>query len=729
MTTARRVSTGAVAALVVLALLAIAPAPAGATGPNADAGSEAGPAAGLVDRFIVDFADGSPQDRSSAAAEDEVDEAAATVDADAAVGGKTAAGTTLVQLDKALDATEVETFVDELASSGAVDGVEVDLLMQADVDDPLFPSQWHYNESPGGIDLDIAWASNMGAGVTVAVLDTGHTSHPDLDDRLVGGYDFIHDSFVSRDGDGRDPDFSDEGDWHGTECGTPSADSSWHGTHVAGTVLATADNATGGTGVAPDANLVVGRVLGRCGGYTSDIADAVVWAAGGAVPGVPSNDNPAQVINLSLGGSGSCGTTMQSAIDTANALGAVVVVSAGNSTADAAGFSPASCNGVLTVAATNRAGDRAFYSNFGATVELAAPGGGSGGGVLSTLNDGTTVPGSPTYAYYQGTSMAAPHVAGVAALIASADPTMSSFDIRQHIIDTTVAFPGTCNQCGAGLLNAGTALSGITPPEPPGPPSEPNPLPPAGTHEATPNQAIPDEGSLESFIDVPGTGPGPSSLPVDVQIAHTFRGDIVLTLFAPDGTAYTLKSADGGDSIDDVRETFFVNASGVEAGGQWRLLVQDVFSGDVGTLESWNLQFPPRNPPPGGAPISGPSPNPGGAPTAERTAAEDVGWPIREQRNTTSLLDVDLSGVAGEKVRVDVNIAHQRRGDVRIDLITPDGKVRRLKWHDRTDVGTDIVESYVVDLSGVELDGTWRLRVKDMYPGKTGRINDWSLQF
>src|SRR5690606_28963495 len=162
--------------------------------------------------------------------------------------------------------------------------------------------------------------------------------------------------------------------------------------------------------------------------------------------------NPADVINLSLGGSGACDTTTQSAVDTARSLGASVVVAAGNSSADAGGFSPASCDGVVAGAATQRDGSRASYSHFGAVVDLAAPGGGTGGGVLSTLNSGSTTPQSPTYAPYDGTSMASPHVAGVAALLMAADPSLSPAQITSVLTSTARAFPGSCAGCGAGIV-------------------------------------------------------------------------------------------------------------------------------------------------------------------------------------------------------------------------------------------------------------------------------------
>ncbi|MFN2330240.1 MAG: S8 family serine peptidase, partial [Chromatocurvus sp.] len=168
------------------------------------------------------------------------------------------------------------------------------------------------------------------------------------------GYDFISSSSTARDGNGRDPDARDEGDWFGyLECaGAPflSQNSSWHGTHVAGTIAAVTNNNQGVAGIAPRAKILPVRVLGRCGGTLSDIQEGMLWAAGISVPGVPNNPNIAQVINLSLGGAGSCDASMQDVINQITAVGTSVVVAAGNSNSDASGFTPASCNNVITVA-------------------------------------------------------------------------------------------------------------------------------------------------------------------------------------------------------------------------------------------------------------------------------------------------------------------------------------------------------------------------------------------
>ncbi|MDX1454622.1 MAG: S8 family serine peptidase, partial [Gammaproteobacteria bacterium] len=348
---------------------------------------------------------------------------------------------------------------------------EVDQMLKplATPNDSRYNEQWHYFEATGGLNVDSAWDVTTGAGVLVAVLDTGYRPHVDLDGNIVGGYDFISDSFVGNDGDGRDSDARDPGDWaEAGECGngqpTQFQGSSWHGTHVAGTVAAETNNSSGVAGVAYGAKVVPLRVLGKCGGLTSDIADAIIWASGGTVSGVPTNANPADVINMSLGGGGSCSSTTQSAINTARSNGAVVIVAAGNSNTNASNANPANCAGVVTVAATNRDGGRSYYSNYGSVVDVGAPGGEltqstSINGVLSTFNSGSRGPGSDNYTFYQGTSMAAPHVAGVAALMMAVDNTLSPDDVESILKSTTRAFPSTCSQCGTGIVDATAAVN------------------------------------------------------------------------------------------------------------------------------------------------------------------------------------------------------------------------------------------------------------------------------
>ena len=328
--------------------------------------------------------------------------------------------------------------------------------------DSSFSQQWHYftpTVGTYGINLPLAWDVTRGvSSVVIAVIDTGILPHPDLAGRTVTGYDFITDSTNANDGDGRDADPTDPGDFG---CGS---NSSWHGTHVAGTIGALSNNGTGVAGVNHVSKILPVRVLGKCGGTFSDIVDGIRWAAGLPVSGVPDNANPAKVINMSLGANIPCSgaPALQSAIDAATAAGTIVVVAAGNSNTNASGFSPASCNNVVTVAATGRTGSKASYSNFGSTVEISAPGGDGSNGVLSTLNAGTTTAGAYNYVSYQGTSMAAPHVAGVVSLMLSLRPSLNYTQVVSILQSTATAFPSgstcTTSLCGPGIVNAFFAL-------------------------------------------------------------------------------------------------------------------------------------------------------------------------------------------------------------------------------------------------------------------------------
>ena len=375
----------------------------------------------------------------------------------------------VMKLDRRMGVNELAAVARAMAAADpGIEYAEPDRLMQVQLtpNDSLYTSQWHYYEATGGLNAPTAWDQSSGSGIVVAVLDTGIRPHADLAGNIVPGFDMIIDTAVSNDGNGRDSDPTDPGDWvTAGECGTGTAarNSSWHGTHVAGTIAALTNNASGVAGVAFGAKVQAVRVLGKCGGYTSDIADGIVWASGGSVTGLPANATPARVINLSLGGGGACDTTTQNAINSARSRGTVVVVAAGNSNANAANFSPASCAGVVTVAAVNRLGGKSYYSNFGTAVDVAAPGGdmrsSSADGVLSTLNSGTTTPGGDSYAYYQGTSMATPHVAATVALMLAKNGALTPDQVESLLKSSARTFPAACSGCGSGIVSAAAAVT------------------------------------------------------------------------------------------------------------------------------------------------------------------------------------------------------------------------------------------------------------------------------
>ncbi|MBB3842609.1 S8 family peptidase [Xanthomonas arboricola] len=419
-------------------------------------------------KFIVTYKDGSTALASPTALSTSLRTAARAVPAKAgkALGlnsvRRLALGPELVKADRALDRAEAETLMRQLASDPNVQSVEVDQILHATLtpNDTRLSEQWAFGTTNAGLNIRPAWDKATGANVVVAVIDTGITTHADLNANILPGYDFISDATTARDGNGRDSNPADEGDWYAAnECGTgiPAANSSWHGTHVAGTVAAVTNNTTGVAGTAYNAKVVPVRVLGKCGGSLSDIADAIIWASGGSVSGIPANANPAEVINMSLGGGGTCSTTMQNAISGAVSRGTTVVVAAGNDSANVSGSLPANCANVIAVAATTSAGAKASYSNFGTGIDVSAP----GSAILSTLNSGTTTPGSASYASYNGTSMAAPHVAGVVALVQSVAPSaLTPAAVETLLKNTARALPGACSGgCGAGIVNADAAVT------------------------------------------------------------------------------------------------------------------------------------------------------------------------------------------------------------------------------------------------------------------------------
>lgn len=338
------------------------------------------------------------------------------------------------------------------------------------VNDPRADEQWHFFDNYSGIDLNEVWTESEGEDIVVAVVDTGIRKHRDFAGRILRGADLVSDTLMSNDGDGRDTDPSDPGDWVGP--GDPcyqgqSHNSSWHGTHVAGTILAENDNAKDVAGINPHAKLLPIRVLGKCGGYTSDIADGIRYAAGGPggiVNGLRPNPYPAKVINLSLGGSGACDFTMQSAVDYAVSQGAVVVVAAGNSAQDLNQnpATPATCNNVITVGASNKSRQLSWFSNHGRAVDIVAPGGQSPDGIISLGNTGSTSPGSDTVTEMSGTSMASPHIAGIVSLMKSVNPDLAAHQVEKILRASGSAMTGMCavpERCGGGFVFAVSAVA------------------------------------------------------------------------------------------------------------------------------------------------------------------------------------------------------------------------------------------------------------------------------
>jgi serine protease len=361
---------------------------------------------------------------------------------------------------------------------------------------------------------EAAWTKSIGTGIVVAVLDTGvWYGHADLQGQLLPGYDMVRDSNYANDGGGRDADASDPGDWVTTEenvsgiykdCG--QEDSSWHGTKVAGIIAAATNNQIGMAGMAPGAKVLPVRVLGKCGGFDSDITAGMLWAAGIEQPGLPVNPHPARVLNMSLGGEGGCSAAYQEAVSAVTARGVVVVAAAGNSAGRAVG-SPANCPGVMAVAGLRHAGSKVGFSDLGPEIAIAAPGGNCVNieqgspclyPILTASNSGLREPVAGGSSYTDsfkrsvGTSFATPMVAATAALVLTLRPDWGPQQVRQAITSTARPFPtsgadngtdptpvATCKApstteqlqcycvtglCGAGMLDVQAAVTAAQPP-------------------------------------------------------------------------------------------------------------------------------------------------------------------------------------------------------------------------------------------------------------------------
>jgi serine protease len=442
--------------------------------------------------------------------------------------------------DSARDPVDAERIAARLRARPDVAYAVPDILLQTQ----FVPNDTHYSRmwnlsGAFGVRAPEAWDTTTGnASVTVAVIDTGvRSEHPDLAARLLPGYDFISLNSISNDGDGRDSDAADPGDWNGWfDCFglAPPRGSSWHGTHVIGTIGAAGNNNTGVAGLDWGARIVPVRAVGRCGGSMSDLIDALRWSAGLPVPGVPINPWPADVINVSLGGPGKCDAAMQSAVNDVINAGAVLVVAAGNENKNAADMTPAGCTGGIVVAATNRDGGKARFdpqnslgSNFGARVDISAPGGetwqSAENGILSTFNTGKQGPETSAYTYYMGTSMAAPHVSGVIALMHAVNPRLTTDEIRDIFRATARPFVagGGCDRsiCGAGIVDANAAVQEArarvggptSTPRPPGPAPSPTVAPTVAPTPGLTSTPIPTVTPPQGCFQVNSSGFEPTS--------------------------------------------------------------------------------------------------------------------------------------------------------------------------------------------------------------------------
>lgn len=512
-----------------------------------------------------------------------------------------ATGANVIEADRALDRVEAASLMRQLASDPDVEYVEVDqrLVPLQVPNDRDYQKQWNFHGEAGGIRAESAWDKTQGEGVVVAVVDTGITRHSDLDANVLPGYDFMSSATMANDGDGRDRDPGDRGDSvYAGQCGTGSTarHSSWHGTHVAGTIAAVTDNGKGVAGTAYKARIVPVRALGKCGGYMSDIADGIIWASGGRVSGVPRNANPAEVINLSLGSAlpVACSYTSRNAIASATGRGSIVVVAAGNFDGDVlnengVGYNMANCGNVIVVGANDSKGARASFSNHGSGVDVSAP----GVSILSTTNDGLSGPGSEDYGQKNGTSMSSPHVAGVVALVQSVvDQPLTTSKMRSLLRSTARDFPTHPSKpIGTGIVDADAALASV--------------LANGGgdggdddvvdntrkTYDNTSNYNIPDNSYATSPITVSGrSGRVQGTANVWVDVRHTREGDLTVDLIAPDGSRYRLRDREGGWNIN-IRKTFSISLPTENLQGTWKLKVSDHQSGQIGYIRNWSITF------------------------------------------------------------------------------------------------------------------------------------------
>jgi len=728
------------------------------------------------DQFIVKYADDSAPRRNAASLQRALDTAANGFSPGHALGLKhlrrLAVGAEVVRTSRKLDRVEAEALMRQLAADPNVVYVEPDRLLQAALtpNDTRYNEQWQYFDATGGIKANEAWDSATGSGTVVAVLDTGITNHSDLSGNVIAGYDFVSDATSARDGNGRDSNPNDEGDWYSAgECGQfTGSNSSWHGTHVAGTVAAVTNNAKGVAGTAFNAKISPVRVLAKCGGSISDIADAIIWASGGTVSGIPANANPAEVINLSLGGGGSCSSTMQSAINGAVGRGTTLAIAAGNSNANVSGFTPANCANVIAVGSTTQSGARSSFSNYGAGVDLAAP----GSSILSTLNAGTTTPGTESYAVYSGTSMATPHVAGVVALVQSIVATPKTpAEMETLLKNTARAFPSTPSQpIGSGILNAKAAVdaagggggnvapvanftfstSGLTANFTDsstdsdgtiasrswnfGDGTTSTATNPSKTYGAAGTYSVAltvtdDDGATNTktqSVTVSGGGGGntlTNGVPV-ANIAGAAGSQQFWTMAVPAG-ATNLKFVTAGGSGDADLYVKFGSAPTTSSydcrsWGSTNAETCNITTAQAGTYHVLVNGYSAFS----GLSLTG-SYSTGGGQTYSNTAD----YTISDNATVDSPITVSgRSGNAPSSTPVAVDIRHTYIGDLKVDLVAPDGSLYNI--HNRTGSSTDnIIKTVNLNLSTEPLNGIWKLRVNDNANLDTGYINSWSITF
>lgn len=415
---------------------------------TANGGTTGGKIAEETDRLVVKMKDDNKNSEKEVEKVLEEENLTEFENQDVETVEKIATDEIIVETDETLDNQTQEDLAEKIEENPNVEYAEPDYIIENAAS--FIPNDTFYSGSQWNLrnmNLPSAWDSAKGEGTVIGIGDTGSTNHEDLSSKQLKGYDFVHPDF-SRDGGGYDSNPQDQGTWG-------NSNSNWHGSHVAGIAAASTNNGKGVAGVSPGAAIQHSRLLGtNTNGYQSDIANGVLWAGGVSVAGVPKNQTPADVVNLSMSwASTTCPSSMKNAIDKLHAKNIPVVVAAGNTSSFTGNASPSNCLGAIVVGATNSSNNLSWYSNWGWHTDVVAPGGDSSASIYSTIDKGLAGPVGSGYGNMNGTSMATPHVAGVVSLMKEKNPYLTVEQIRETLVNS-----GT-NAAGYKKVDAKAALA------------------------------------------------------------------------------------------------------------------------------------------------------------------------------------------------------------------------------------------------------------------------------
>ncbi|WP_256090860.1 proprotein convertase P-domain-containing protein [Streptomyces griseus] len=571
------------------------------------------------------------------------------------------------------------------------------------------------NESTVKIGSDRANdAGKTGAGVSIAVLDTGvEKGHPFLGGRVkqeacfsvtdanYGATSLCPNSLQAQVGAGSADTATGPCSLLGTQCD--------HGTHVAGIAAGNANNAAGAPkrGVAPAADIAAVQVFTQfnddsyCGAggspcvlsFTSSqikgLEQVQQWKAAGV---------NIVAANMSLGGSrwttGCDADPRKAIIDSLLTKGVATVIAAGNNGYTDAVSAPGCIASAVTVGSTTDTDEVSTFSNRGPLLDLLAPG--------TSINSSVT---GGTYASKNGTSMATPHVAGALAVLRQTYPA-ETVESLVSLLATTgkpISYTGATTP----RIDVYKAITAVTPAP------DPTTKKPRTFHVDNDQTVVIPDGvgspapgpSVTSPITV-AEYPGQASnkLSVSVNITHTYRGDVKLELLSPTGKVFLLKNSSVSDGADNIVAIYTVDASVEPANGMWKLRMTDVDDADTGKLNWWSLIFP----------------------TPFEKNANEV---IADNSTLVSAIDVtNINGNAAGPLQVYVNMDHTKLGEARVLLASPDGRVYTLKPYG-SEPGGSLVTTWGVDATDAVANGTWTLKVTDNATGDTGTLKGWALGF